>query len=259
MNTCVICRGGSPCFKCQLTILQKENTRLNLELKYWRNESSPVLVLKKDYSKNFHLTTVYQPIVYNPVDLTPYRFLTITFDPKKFGQYNNNNDERNYIFYTLDKSIRDCLINRLTGCFEYQVNGTTHAHILITTDKTDKQVEQYFRPYYTDDKRNIYAIKCVPAKFPNVETYIKKESNEYYRYDPHADYGIDDGIDVPPISAPPKEQPIIDKDKRILVYRNEIKNLERLIATLEGRKNISPLEPKSKNKIISKKSVSASL
>jgi len=240
MSPCAICYGMSPCFKCQLRHLKEENEQLKNKLHFFTRETNKLLKLKRDYTNEFLLGHEYLPIVFSYSDLRHYRFLTITFDPKKFGQYNDNSLERNYIFKTIRKAIDDQLIEQVTGCFEYQKNGTTHAHMIISTQRADDVIEDFFRPYYTDDKRNKYAIKCLPAKFPNVENYIKKESNEFYRYDPIADYGVNDEPPIQPVKQETPRETQSDIDKRIKVYMAEISYYQKLVSTLQKR-NISPL------------------
>ncbi len=124
-----------------------------------------------------------------------YQFLTITFDPNKFGYFNMREDEQNYIFYKLKLSIKDQLITQLTGCFEYQKRtGTTHAHMIIRTDKTPSEIEDYFRPHFTNDKKNKYAIKSYYLEQEKCEAYLQKESMEYYKYD--LVHGLDDGLSL---------------------------------------------------------------
>lgn len=211
MSKCVVCYGSSPCYQCQIDALNSIISLQKAELKYLRKESNDHLLLKKDYSTYFETDNRYLPLnKYGK--LSDYHFLTLTFDPQKFGLFNNPQDEKNYIFATLYKARK--WIKQLTGCFEYQKTGTTHAHLILSLNsspnssypESDKEIEDWFRKFYTDNPKNKYAIKCYPAKFPAVEDYIKKESTEYYRFD--QSIGIDDGLQLP------EEVDKVKKEKR---------------------------------------------
>lgn len=235
MSSCVVCKQASQCYKCQIQDLKKANELLQMEVRYWKKESCKLLQLGTDYSVYFETDSKYLPIKYMG-DKSDYRFLTITFDPSKFGLFNNHQDEQNYIFRTLYKSRH--MIKQLTGCFEYQQNGSTHAHMIIRTSYTDKEIEDYLRPMYTDNTRNKYAIKCLPAKFPNVEQYLNKESNEFYRYDPNNAF-YEDGLvceDKIITNLPDKQRPEIERIiKLITAYKNQISDYQTLISTYEKR------------------------
>lgn len=209
---------------------------LTNKLSYYNNESNKQLILKKNYSTQFETDNKYLPIVYYG-QLVDYQFLTLTFDPDKFGCFNMKEDEQNYIFYTLSKAIKDRKITQLTGCFEYQKKtGTTHAHLIIKTDETPKEIEDYFRPYFTNNPKNKYAIKSYPAQFPKVEDYLKKESQEFYRYD--LVNGITDGIESPddvnnlqPSAPPIRSDELIQileqyKKEQAILYINFEKKME---------------------------------
>lgn len=179
---CVVCKHSSQCYKCQIKDLKSTIEKLTYELSYLRKGSNSLLVLKDDYSKHFETDNKFLPINYYG-EMSDYQFLTITFDPQKFGLFNQPKDEQNYIFKYLTKSINKGFIKQLTGCFEYQKNGTTHAHIIIHTNYKPKEIEDHFRPSFTDDLKNRYAIKCYPLQKEKCEAYLQKESTEYYRYD----------------------------------------------------------------------------
>lgn len=229
MNDCVICSGSSPCFQCQIDKLTTIVELQKQELKYLRKESNKHLLLEKDYSKYFETDNRYLPLnLYGKH--TDYHFLTLTFDPAKFGLFNNPCDEKNFIFATLYKARK--WIRHLTGCFEYQKNGTTHAHLLLSLLQTpnspssDKDIEDWFRKFYTDNPKNKYAIKCYPAKFPTVEDYIKKESTEYYRYDPS------NGLDDVPI------MPSVEADQPIKIVKPDHSKALKLIEIWNRSKNV---------------------
>jgi len=191
-TSCVVCKHSSQCQRCQIKDLKDIIQKQNYELSYLRKESNPQLKIQIDYSTNFETDNKFLPIKYYG-EMIDYGFLTITFDPNKFGLFNQPSDEKNYIFKKLYKSITDQYINQLTGCFEFQKNGTVHAHIIIKTTYKPKEIEDYFRPFFTDDPKNKYAIKSYLLQKEKCEAYLQKESEEFFRYDPVR--GLDDGLE----------------------------------------------------------------
>lgn len=189
-TSCVVCKGSSQCQRCQIKDLKKIIEKQEYELQYLRKGSNHQLKLNNDYSQYFETDNKFLPIKYYG-EMKDYQFLTITFDPNKFGIFNQPSDEQNYIFCYLKRAImtsiapKPSFITQLTGCFEYQKNGTTHAHIIIKSDYTTKQVEDFFRPFFTDDPKNKYAIKSYLLQKEKCETYLQKESTEFFRYDKH--------------------------------------------------------------------------
>ncbi len=189
---CAICSGSSLCFKCQIKELKSIVESQAIELRHWKGESCKLLQCKKDYRNFFEISA--NCLLPNYIgENTEYKFITITFDPSKFGLYNNRQDEQNYILKHLLKIIKAKLIKSLAGCFEYQKrSGTTHAHLLARVTCTNNEIENYLRPSFTDNPKNNIAVRCEdPRNFTNIENYLKKESIEYYRYDNAASIDID--------------------------------------------------------------------
>lgn len=184
-SRCVLCATSSiQCLKCENqslkeSLLDSMAMVETLKLKLKRN---PLLRCENKFLF-FETADTYLPLNLFG-DIEDYSFLTITFDPQKFGYINRPDEEQKYILHTLWQLIDKSLVRQLTGCFEYQKNGTTHAHILLKRSgiTTDADITSYLVPLYTDRDKRQKAILCVPAKFPTVEDYIRKESKEYYRY-----------------------------------------------------------------------------
>lgn len=222
---CAICKGTSQCFRCIIKELQLKVSQQEVELRYWKGESCKLLCCSKDYRTFYEISHNFLPLNYIG-DSSEYRLLTITFDPKKFGLFNVRTDEQNYILKQLMKLIKAQQIKSLSGCFEYQKNGTTHAHLIVRVGCSNSDIENALRPYFTDDLKNKFAIKCEdPKNMKNVENYLQKESNEYYRYDNAA------SIDLDYMMYEQNTQPI----KPILPTHNIIKVLEQEIINIRQR------------------------
>lgn len=195
MSICVICSSSvaSPCFKCQIAKLTAENAILQKKLRYFQKQSHPILTLSENYYKFFEVSSEYLPIVLQG-QYSDYHFITLTFDPSKFGQYNDEHDEKNYILMTI-KLFQDLYKPlHLTGCFEYQGNGTIHGHFIISTNLNDEAIQSFFQPFFTDNKKNYRAVKSLPAKFPTVEDYLRKEALTFFRYDCISD--LESGLEL---------------------------------------------------------------
>lgn len=231
---CTICSGTSSCFSCQIKELKSIIQQQAIELRHWKGESCKLLQCKKDYRTFFETSINYLPLNYIG-DNTEYKFITITFDPKKFGLFNNRSDEQNYILKQLLKLIKANYIKSLAGCFEYQKNGTTHAHLIARVKCSNADIEDYLRPNFTDDPKNKYAIKCEdPNSFKNIENYIKKESSEYFRHDNAASIDLDyQAIEDLPKKEKPKQchlqNSIIYLEQEIKKHQETIKKYNNIL------------------------------
>lgn len=227
MKNCVICAGSSACFSCIIQKQQIEIDRLSSALKYYQKETPLNQLKNKNYHTRFETNSTFLPL---PIlgQIKDYYFLTITFDPQKFGLANDITLEQNYIFYTLYRLIKKQFTDHLTGSFEYQKNGATHAHLILKiNDKSPKELIDFIQPYYTDDKKNKYAIKLLPAKFPNVIDYIKKESSEYYRFTNISALDFDLYPEPEPLLEVQQETPV---DRRLILYEKLIESHQKEIA-----------------------------
>lgn len=217
LKNCVVCAGSVQCLKCENFELKAQIRALRQEiLKYNMDKSEVFQVSRHAEIEIYSKVLRYQhPIeAFNlPTDdsIIKWRFLTLTFDPLKFGIQPFEQDRKAYILYKLLRSVRKNIIDDFYGCFEYHESGLIHAHMVINTDYNDKFIEDYFQPEFTDNRRNKRAVKCLPAK-TTVLDYIHK------------------------VNTPDKRSDDFFKLK----------------------KNISPLDPASIKKIISKKSESDS-
>lgn len=194
-TSCVICKDMSQCSRCQINDLKQQVSSLQYALAYFNKESNQQLRSVNVYSKHFELDNKFLSIKFYG-ELSTYQFTTLTFDPNKYGLFNQPSDEKNFIFKSIWKAIQSKYISQVCGCFELQKkSGTVHAHFICKTDNTCKEIEDYFRPYFTDDPRNKFAIKSYPLQKERCIEYLKKESQEFYRYD--LVNGLDDGLDDP--------------------------------------------------------------
>ena len=121
------------------------------------------------------------------------KFITITFDPEKFGSNNDSDHEKDYILSVLIRLSRSYFF--FYGCFEFHKSGTVHAHLLMASSENDSFWNKTLKSYFTDKPRNRNAVTCYPAKMPQSVRYINKESDDYFFYDKsNLNNGLDDGL-----------------------------------------------------------------
>jgi len=224
---CAICSGSSSCFSCQIKELKSIIQQQAIELRHWKGESCKLLQCKKDYRLFFEISSNFLRPNYIGEN-TEYKFITITFDPKKFGLFNVKSDEQNYILKQLLKCIKANQIKSLAGCFEYQKNGTTHAHLIARVTCSNTTLEDTLKMKFTDDTKNKYAVKVEdPNSFKNIENYLQKESIEFFRYDIAASLDLEYAtVD----DLPKKEKPQQCHIQKVIQYlESEIKQHQRTI------------------------------
>jgi len=197
--SCVVCQDFLPCQKCQIKSLKKENNDLKTQLQYYKRTPHSLLLdaTKSKYlfmdvgdygsPPHFRDSTEFKGfpdyIYYNP---NKFKFLTITFDPSKFGLFNPEESEKDYILYVLFQLFQKYHIyTDIIGCFEYQKNGSIHAHAILKTHLSTVEMDDYLRSHFTDidKKKKQYAVKTERIKnYDNVVNYLQKESNHYFQH-----------------------------------------------------------------------------
>lgn len=184
MIHCLICHDTSQCFKCQIQELKEENSSLRKELARFHAIENDALKLQywqqQEITNLFTQSKIKIPFEYKSKLSNAY-FITITFDPNKFGVVQLEDERKQYILYSLYKCIKSKLLTELYGCFEYHKNGLIHTHaILITGYPTE--IKHKLHPLYTDNTKNTVVIQIDKAKHPQAQQYIEKESTHYYYY-----------------------------------------------------------------------------
>lgn len=193
LKSCVICNGSVQCLRCENFELKAEIRSLKRQIAKYNMEKEDIFQITKSIEINnytkviryIHPLTIFT--LPNDESIINWRFLTLTFDPMKFGIEPNEDDRKNYILHHLLKAVKIQFISTFYGCFEYHESGIIHSHIVIKTTYADKFIEDYFQPLFTDNRRNKKAVVCLPAK-KSVLDYIhkvnspEKRSNHFFRY-----------------------------------------------------------------------------
>lgn len=235
-KSCVVCQGSVQCLKC-------ENFELKLKIKELRQE---IMRYNMDKSEVFRVSSYADIDIYNRVlrfnrpddtfnlpddeTLINWRFLTLTFDPLKFGIESSEIDRKRYILYKLLRAVNKDIIKHFYGCFEYHESGIIHAHVLIKTEYSDSFIEDYFQPEFTDNRRNKRAVKCLPAK-TTVLDYIHKVNTPDKRSDDFFKYNKDSLLRNKKLTSTPKSRECFQKHER----DDEVTRRE-LVCSTEGIK-----------------------
>lgn len=186
MSNCVKCAGCSIlCYSCENRFLRKEITKLQQQLEIYTNTLSEELDLKywqlMDIKNTFERSNTSMRFDYKH-RLSTCKFITLTFDPAKFGIQPLHDERKNYILSKLYRLIKSSIVIELYGSFEYTKAGIVHAHLIANTNFTIEELTAIIKPYFTDNPYNTKAVDIGPAKYPQAEEYINKESDDYFRY-----------------------------------------------------------------------------
>lgn len=188
--SCVICHGSSPCSLCQIKQWKDLARQYKEALDFILSISSEQLKLKEyqlvelmQFDRSNSPMPFDLPASDSP-DLGRWRFITITFDPSKFGISNQPEDEKNYILHHILRvyNLNYCS-HPLYGCFERHKTGGIHAHLVAYVINNDIIVE--LKKAFTDNPKNKHAVDIGFAKFPQCIKYIEKESTDYFQLNDH--------------------------------------------------------------------------
>lgn len=186
MNTeCVLCSGTSiACHKCIIANQHKRIVLLEERIRFLE-QSNNVLLKVPHWLEQYSLewierSTTKENIVIDTSVLSNTYFITITFDPAKFGVANQRDEEETYILSHLANIYRQDWCFRFYGCFEQHKNGTTHAHLIMHTNYRH-EIFVYLKRQFTDNPRNTHAIDIGMAHQTKSIPYIQKESVNYFK------------------------------------------------------------------------------
>lgn len=185
MTSCAICHQSTQCYKCEIFDLKLKVRQLQSELsRYYTSDVEKLNLTYKDKQLFADCTTIRTPvpIVYDYKDeLSTSHFVTITFDPARFGMQPFDDERKDYILHKLTNLISKQLIKKCYGSFERHKNGIIHSHLIINAQQEDvKKIKQQLKSYFTDNPYNKIVIDIGPAKYPQAKDYIDKESDDYY-------------------------------------------------------------------------------
>lgn len=199
-DSCPICSGSSACYKCQISDLQRQVNELTEVVNFLCGDSSRQLQLKKHEILLVDKTFIrLSELALLPIiEEREYVFITLTFDPEKFGQNNDSEDEKKYLLHLIAQLIKTGNLSEVYGSFEYQRNGSVHCHF-ISKFSDYGYIKQHFKKGLTNRPRNEKAVDIKPVKgIQKLWDYINKEPNgkEWFTssYDSYYQNGLDYGL-----------------------------------------------------------------
>lgn len=140
--------------------LQVENAYLKKESSLYLTSIDRHMVNRyKRHIEEAHYAWLHPNIQkYYKLENPDYQLITITFDPDLFGEYNDPELEKRYIFHQLMEAINKGYFYSFVGCFEYQKNGTVHAHVAAHLAISWLEIYQFLKSKFTANPKNRYAV-----------------------------------------------------------------------------------------------------
>jgi len=188
LKWCLCKSSNDICLQCQIIELKIENKLLKEKIVYFNGDSSEALNIPSYFPLNKYID-IYpssdlpyinpnNETLFFPIETT--YFITITFDPDKFSNYNDPNKEEDYILYILAQLYKNENIKNFYGCFEKHKTGKIHSHLIATIyDITPFRTS--IKKSFTNNMRNLRAVDIGTYKLNKSIDYINKEE-EYKKY-----------------------------------------------------------------------------
>lgn len=154
---------GGPLNKLTVNSEQEKQIYKNIKMvsKWEPSEEHEIQQYKEDYGK--HL------------------FITLTFDPKRFGDCNEPEEEQLYLLHLINQAYeKELLLPTIYGCFEKHKNGSIHAHFIGTVRYANEHVmnlKKFFKARLTDNPYNRNAVDIGNYRFKKSIEYINKEQD----------------------------------------------------------------------------------
>lgn len=183
---CPLCASSSvKCNKCEIISLKLQVQQLKNELQKFYLIDRELLSIshnEKFLSTQFVTLRCSKPIEFEYKDaLSLSHFVTITFDPARFGLQEWEFERKEYILHKWYILLDKHLINHVYGSFEYHKNGIIHCHAIINAQNENiKQINRTLRSFFTNNSKNKVVVQVGPAKYPQAQEYIEKESDDYF-------------------------------------------------------------------------------
>lgn len=168
---CVVCQEESEVKKLKQQIIE-----LNLKLSQYVHE---VMKVTNDDRQRLEEEFEYSntPLLNEDFNVEGYYFVTLTYDPKKFGYMQTEKAQQEYFLANVSRYKYPTY-----GCFEHHKNGNVHFHFIIQASLEQvKQMKNEMRHKFTDNNRNKDFMDIGIAKHKTAIRYINKESKKYIK------------------------------------------------------------------------------
>lgn len=187
-SSCLICKGFTQCLRCENCDLKAEVNSLRNQIRFLTDSKNELLEISRYDQMNIikTLNVISKPIDIKLDDLSTlpyYYFITLTFDPNKFGVANDSEQEKQYLRSLIAITISREYISKVYGCFEYQKNGAVHCHFICYSYDSEQIVKagKYYKKRLTNNPHNRCAVQIGKMKYPQAIEYINKESVDYFQ------------------------------------------------------------------------------
>lgn len=108
-------------------------------------------------------------------------FITLTFDPNRFGDCNEPEEEQLYLLYLINQAYeKELLLPTVYGCFEKHKNGSIHTHFICTVKYASihtTTLKKFFKARLTDNPYNRNAVDVGNYRFKKSIEYINKNQD----------------------------------------------------------------------------------
>lgn len=176
------CISNAETYLYEMKQMKKIIEKLTHELNYYKNIGSMLAnsdigdiecYLERGCIEHYTMPSNYQ-----------YAAHTITFDPSRFEDLTNNEEQILYILNVIKKCLKKSLFNIIYGSFELTKNGIIHAHIITDCYGYENLMKQNnkLKRSFTHNPNNKH---CVLSKFCDSPTkwltYINKDPIELFK------------------------------------------------------------------------------
>jgi len=168
-------------YKTEFLKLQKENIKLKKEnLQLIRQDSCIKLLKELPYNNVIEL----ERVLLDPLNLPstePCKFVTLTFDPKKFPILTNRTAQRQYIKESLEQLIKtywgcNNKMHEFYGCYELHDSGIVHAHFVIKQIGVEELA--ILKRQFTDNPNNGITPHVCMKDYMSAVKYINKRETK---------------------------------------------------------------------------------
>lgn len=168
-------------YKSEFIKLQIENLKLKKEVIELKQLDSCIKLLK-DLPYN-NVIEIERKLNF-PLQIeesTVCKFITLTFDPKKFPILSNRSAQRSYIKQSLEQLIKtdygcNYKLGDIYGCYELHDSGIVHAHFVIQNIHIEELA--ILKREYTNNPNNIITPHVCNKNYREAVDYINKKETK---------------------------------------------------------------------------------
>lgn len=167
-HKCVVCQTESTIKQLEFKNKQLMETINRLESKY---DKMTITNDERQLIQNFEYSE--KPVFGESSNVKDYQFITLTYDPLKFGYTNSEKSQREYLMAKIYNYVH---FRPFYGCYEHHKNGNVHMHFILKESEEEcKKMRKEIRRFFTDRINNKQFLDIGIAKDKTAIRYINKE------------------------------------------------------------------------------------